>query len=98
MNRRPFRRQARNLRFDDLELSGWLDSETQEFVTFVLRLLASLPGGDMAKDAGYEPLAPIGWQEMKMITEMLDKIEYAGDVEQLISDIFGYDEEEYDEY
>jgi len=79
-------------------MSGWWDSETREFEEFVLRLLATLPGGEDAEDMGYEPFGNfMGWQEMKMITEMLDKIEYKDDVAQLIRDITQGDAEE-DEY
>ena len=85
------------LKFNDLEMSGWWDSETTSFQTFVLRLLASLPGGDEAEDAGFDPITDsMGWQEAVMITEMLDKIEGAPDVEQLINDILHSPEDEDD--
>ena len=96
-NRKPIRRTAAPLRFEDLEMEGWWTSETAEFQTFVLRLLASLPGGDRAEDMGFEPFGNfLGWKEAEMVTEMLDKIQYADDVDQLISDIVG--DEEDDEY
>ena len=76
-------------------MSGWWDSETREFGEFVLRLLATLPGGEEAEDMGYEPFGNfMGWQEMKMITEMLEKIEHKDDVAQLIQDIAGGEDED----
>jgi len=86
------------VKWDDLEMSSWWDSETQEFQTFVLRLLASLPFGEEAEDAGFEPFTnALGWQEMVMVTEMLDKIQDKNDVMSLISEILypeGLDDEE----
>lgn len=98
-NRKTLRRTAGHLTFDDLEMSSWWDSETSEFQTFVLRLLSSMPGGDLAEDVGFAPFGDfLGWQEVKMITELLDKIEYKDDVNQIIEDILGGEEEEEDEY
>jgi len=87
-------RRYASLRLEDLELDGWWTSETREFQKFVLRLLATLPGGDEAENMGFEPFGRfMGWQEMKMVTEMLDKIEYKDDVAQLINDLVRGDDE-----
>lgn len=97
-NRRPSRRIAGGpAELENLELHSWWNSETVEFQTFVLRLLASLPGGEEAEEMGFEPFGRLflGWQEMKMITEMLDKIESAFDVEHLVRILTT--EEEYEE-
>ena len=45
---------------------------------------------------GYEPLVQLGWQEVKMITEVLERIQSVGDVDQIISDIFGDENEDED--
>lgn len=96
-NRKPFPRRADYLRFDDLELAGWWTSESAEFQQFVLRLLASLPGGEQAEDSGFEPFGNfLGWQEMQMVTEMLERIKSADDVNQIITDLFA--DEPDDEY
>lgn len=92
-NRNAFRRQAA-LSLKDLELESWIGSESDEFWTLVFRLLASLPGGDEAEEVGYEPFPYIGWKEIELITEMLDKIQGARDVEQLVSELISWGREE----
>lgn len=92
------RRHTAQLKWDDLELSGWWDSESADFQTFVLRLLASIPGGDDFEDMGFEPLTNLGWKEVELITELLDKIQSTRDVESLYQGLIGRELEEDEEY
>ena len=94
------RKAAGPVRWDDLELSGWWDSETREFQEFVLRLLASFPGQyNSFEDMGFEGFGDfLGWKEIEMVTELMDKIQSSYDVEQLYQDMFPPEEEEDEEY
>jgi hypothetical protein len=76
----------------NVELWGWLDSETKEYVDLVFRMLATLPGGDLLEDYGYEPFPGVGWKEADMLGEMLNAIESKRDVEAII-DYLLYDPE-----
>jgi hypothetical protein len=76
---------------DDLELWSWIDSETPEFGQFLMRLLASVPGGDEAEGMGYEPFTFLGWQEWSMVAEMMQVVEGAQDVEYLVQKLMGPD-------
>ena len=53
-----------------------------EYPTVIMRLLASLPGGEELEDFGYEPFN-LGWREIEMITQVLDTIQDKDDVENL---------------
>jgi hypothetical protein len=81
------------------DLNSWLPSESKEFVEFFWRLLASVPGGEVVKDMGYEPLSEmIGWKELELITDTLDAIEDDQDVGDLLEylDYEGRHEDEED--
>jgi hypothetical protein len=71
-------------KLDDLEIFSWWDSETEGFGQLVLRLLASVPGGEEAEDIGYEPFESIGWKEFDMIGKMMEAIEGKDDVEYIV--------------
>ena len=68
------------------ELQSWLpnyDRGEDEYPTLLLRILASLPGGDRLEDAGYETFN-LGWHEMDQMARVLDAIEDKRDVEDLV--------------
>jgi hypothetical protein len=61
------------------DLGVWFPSEPPEFRELVLRILAALPGGDLAYEAGFEPL-PIGWKEAELLRKLLLALSDARDV------------------
>jgi len=77
-------RRAASTRVDNLELYSWWGNVTKEYQELVLKILASVPGGEVLEDVGYEPFPYLGWQEFAMIGEMMDKIEDKQDVETVI--------------
>ena len=76
----------------NVELWGWLDSESQGYVELVFRILSSLQGGDRMEDVGYEPFPFFGWKEADMLGEMLMAIETKQDVEAIVDHLL-YDPE-----
>ena len=56
----------------------WACNESREYNNLILRLVAGMPGGELLADL-VEPLAALGWQEVKMIQEILEKIEHKED-------------------
>jgi len=72
-------RPTKGLREIAEELGSWFPSETPEFRELVLRILAALPGGDLAYEAGFEPL-PIGWKEAELLGKLLLALQDARDV------------------
>lgn len=92
------RRLAANMaRLDDLEIFGWWDSETSGFGEFVLKLLASMPGGDEAEDMGYEGYDFMGWKEFDLIGKMMEAIETKDDVAYIVHKLTAAEEEEEEE-
>jgi hypothetical protein len=79
---------------DQLEIFDWWDSETREFGEFVLKLLASLPGGEEAEDVGYEGYNFMGWKEFDLIGKMMEAIQGKMDVEYIVHKLLGGDGEE----
>lgn len=76
------------------ELQSWLpnyDRGPEEYPTLLLRVLASLPGGDQLEDIGYEPWN-LGWHEADQLARVLDAIEDKRDVEDLIAGLLDEDE------
>jgi len=68
------------------ELQSWLpnyDRGDREYPTLLLRILASLPGGDELEDLGFEPFN-IGWHELDQLARVLDAIQDKRDVEDLV--------------
>jgi hypothetical protein len=61
------------------DLGAWFPSETPEFRELVLRILAGMPGGDLAYEAGFEPL-PIGWKEAELLGKLLLALQDPRDV------------------
>jgi len=70
------------------ELDAWLPSESEEFTTLFFRLLASLPGGELAEEAGYRPL-PVGWKEAELLAKTLATLQDASDVAYLVGRLAG---------
>lgn len=64
------------------ELLAWLPSETDDFNTLVLRIIASLPGGEELEALGYEPLS-IGWKEIELLGKLLTSLNDASDVKKV---------------
>lgn len=62
------------------ELETWLPSETEEFVELVMRILASLPGGEEVEDLGYRPLC-MGWKEVELLRGLLSVLNGPEDVQ-----------------
>lgn len=75
------------------ELEGWFSSMCDGARELVLRLLASLPGGEALEDMGIEPF-PIGWKEANLIGRMLCLIEGAWDVDYLVRLLVPQEEDE----
>lgn len=76
------------------ELQSWLpnyDRGEDQYPTLLLRILASLPGGDRLEDLSYEPFN-LGWHEADQLARVLDTIEDKRDVEDLVDGLL--DEEE----
>lgn len=71
------------------EFMGWIPDEgwDSDMVQVTLRLLASLRGGEEAKDVGIEPFNGIGWKEIDMMASLLDKIQDTEDVRGIVSAI-----------
>jgi hypothetical protein len=87
-------------RIEDIidELQSWLpnyDRGEDEYPTLLLRILASLPGGNELEDAGYETFN-IGWHEADQLARVLDAIEDKRDVEDLVDGLLA-DEDDSDE-
>ncbi len=69
------------------ELRSWLpnyDHGEDSFPELVLRILASLPGGDELEEAGYEPYSQIGWHEADLLARVIDAVDSQRDVEDLV--------------
>lgn len=72
-----------NKELEDLQVWSWLVPGTQDFVYLVGSILASLSGGaDL--DGPFRRLA-IGWQEVKMLAELLDAIKCTADVRDAVA-------------
>ena len=68
------------------ELRSWLpnyDGGPNSYPALLYRVLASLPGGDRLEDVGYETFI-IGWHEADQLARVLDAIDSARDVEELV--------------
>lgn len=77
------------------ELNSWLpnyDRGEDEYPTLLLRILASLPGGDRLEDAGYETFN-IGWHEADQLARVLDAIEDKRDIENLVDGLLEDDDD-----
>lgn len=81
------------------ELKSWLPnySREQEYPTLLLRILASLQGGDQLEDAGYEPISGIGWHEADQLGRTLEAIKDKRDVEDIARELLSDNEEELEE-
>jgi hypothetical protein len=78
------------------ELRSWLpnyDRGEDEYPSLLLRILASLRGGDRLEDLGYRPFN-IGWHEADQVARVLDAIEDQRDVEDLVDGLLNDDDEE----
>jgi hypothetical protein len=76
------------------ELQSWLpnyDHGPDQYPSLLLRILASLPGGERLEDAGYEPFA-IGWQEVDQLARVIDTIGDRRDVEDIVDGLLADDE------
>jgi hypothetical protein len=85
-------------RIEDIiaELQSWLpnyDRGESEYPTLLLRIVASLPGGDRLEDLGYEPFN-VAWHEVDQLARVLDAIEDKRDVEDLVEGLVDEDEED----
>jgi hypothetical protein len=71
------------------ELEAWLPSESEKFVNFIGRFLASLPGGEEFQ-AVWEPLIPygLGWKEVELLTKLLLAIKEPSDTKEIIERLF----------
>ncbi len=77
------------------ELRSWLPNYSHgedEYPTLLLRILASVPGGEALEDAGYERFN-IGWHEFDQLGRVIDAIEDKQDVEDLVEGILDEDED-----
>lgn len=70
-------------------VSMW-SSETEDFQSLVLQILASLPGSEELEGL-VEPRA-IGWLEVRLLTDLLEAIENADDVRQVVARLLADDE------
>jgi len=87
----------KNLKEAVEELEHWLQSEDPKYGELVMKILASLPGGERAEDAGYEPYDFLGWKELEMLTNLLAAIDGKEDVEEVVDALMGDDEDEDEE-
>jgi len=69
------------------ELKVWIDSETEDFINLVGRIIVSLPGGEKLNGL-FEPLA-IGWKEVELLGKLLAVLDNASDVAEAVETIFG---------
>lgn len=65
------------------ELEPVWSKKSPDFCTLVLRILASLPGGEWAEKQGYEPLL-IGWKEVELLRQLLERLRTPNDVEYVV--------------
>jgi len=73
------------------ELESWLanhDHGPEDYPTLLLRILASLPGGEELEDLGYEPFS-LGWHEADQLGRVLVTIEGKRDVEEIVAALLG---------
>ena len=78
------------------ELRSWLpnyDEGDDEYPGLLLRILASLPGGDRLEDLGYDTFN-IGWHEADQLARVIDAIETKRDVEDLVDVLLDEDDNE----
>jgi hypothetical protein len=76
------------------ELRSWLpnyDSGPDEYPTLLLRLLASLQGGERLEEIGYERFN-VGWHEINQIVRVLEAVQDRQDIEELVDGILDDDE------
>lgn len=76
------------------ELRSWLPNYNRgqdEYPTLLLRVLASLPGGDRLEDLGYETFN-VGWHEVTQLARVIDAVESKRDVEDLVDGLLDEDE------
>lgn len=64
------------------DLVAWWSSETDTFRTFVLGLLAALPGGEQLDFV--EPPYGFGWKELHLICNLFTAIQDASDVRYVV--------------
>lgn len=77
------------------ELRSWLpnyDHDETSYPVLLLRILASLPGGERLEDSGFDRFN-IGWHEADQLARVLDAIESKDDVEELVDGLLDDDEE-----
>lgn len=77
------------------ELAAWLPNYghgEDDFPTLLLRILASLPGGDRLEDVGYSPFR-IGWYESGLLARVIDAIDDKRDVEDLVDALLDDEDE-----
>jgi hypothetical protein len=77
------------------ELDSWLpnyDRGPDDYPTVLLRLLASLPGGDRLMDLGYQPYN-IGWHEADQLARTIDAIDDRQDIEELVDGLLAEEED-----
>jgi hypothetical protein len=73
---------------------SWLPNYNRgqdEYPTLLLRVLASLPGGDRLEDLGYETFN-VGWHEVTQLARVIDAVESKRDVEDLVDGLLDEDE------
>jgi hypothetical protein len=67
------------------EIAVWMPSETDDFRELVLRVLASLPGGERLQEF-VEPLL-IGWKEVELLGRLLVSLQNRWDVELVVEKV-----------
>lgn len=76
----------KKLRDSISELRSWLpnyDHGKDSFPEMILRVLASLPGGEEVEGVGIEPYDMMKWKEAELLGNMLNAIENREDVQAL---------------
>lgn len=67
------------------DLLAWWDSETPDFQDLVLRVLASLPGGESLEDV--EPMA-VSWTELTLLANLFSALTDEDDVRYVVSKLY----------
>ena len=67
------------------------DHGPDQYPSLLLRILASLPGGERLEDAGYETFN-IGWHEADQLARVIDAIQGRRDVEDMVDSLLADDE------
>lgn len=78
----------RQLKSAVAELEGWWPSLAADTRTFILSILAALPGSHRLEDAveaGLVSPAPVGWLELDLLTALLSSLNDGSDVDYALS-------------